>query len=256
MDIDKYLRRISVAAQEPPSQHYLKTLHYQHLLHIPFENLDIHWGREILLDNERMFDKVIRERRGGFCYELNGLFFSLLSHLGFSCYLVSARMPQADGTLSPEFEHMCILVQLHGEVFLCDVGYGKGPVYPLKVLADSPQISLNTFYRVRKKSDDGWWLDESDNGQDFAEKYFFSPKTRNLIEFIGRCQYQQQNPESHFREGKMITQATPNGRKTLTEKMLIVNSRGERKEYYLLNEDDFYIKLEEHFGIRRPTGLA
>ncbi|MEQ8414800.1 MAG: arylamine N-acetyltransferase [Imperialibacter sp.] len=253
MDIDKYLHRIDVSAREQPGVRFLKHLHYQHLLHIPFENLDIHWGKEILLDTERLYKKIIEQKRGGFCYELNGLFYSLLTQLGFTCYMASARMPKPDGNLSPEFEHMCILVQLAGEVFLCDVGYGKGPVYPLKVLEENIQMSLNQFYRIRKKDEVGWWLDESDDGQAFEEKYLFSPKRRTLIEFIPRCLYQQTDPESHFRNGKMITQATPEGRKTLTEKMLIVNSRGKRTEHYLLNEDDFYIKLEEHFNIHRST---
>jgi len=252
IDIDKYLHRIGLPQREAPSLQFLRALHRQHLLFIPFENLDIHWGREILLSPEKLFQKIVVDKRGGFCYELNGLFHLLLSELGFRCYMASARMPQTDGSMSPDFEHMCLLLQLKGEVFLCDVGYGKGPIYPLKVLVSDMQMSLNQFYRIRKHDETGWWLEESDDGQVFEGKYLFSPKKRALIEFIPRCQYQQRDPNSHFRKGKMITQATPDGRKTLTEKMLIINSRGERTEHYLLNEDDFYIKLEEHFGIRRP----
>lgn len=253
LNIERYLQRIEVAGQQPPDLTFLKTLHRQHLLHVPFENLDIHWGREILLDYVKLFNKLVHEKRGGFCYELNGLFYALLTQLDFPCYLVEARMPQPEGVLSPAFEHMCILVQVQSEVYLCDVGFGKGPVYPLRITSADMQISFNQFYRIKKDGEGGWWLEESDNGLDFEKKYFFSPKRRGIVEFVDRCQYQQRNASSHFRKQKMITQLTPEGRKTLTEKMLIVNNRGQKQEHYLLNEDDFYIKLDEHFNIKRPT---
>lgn len=256
LDIDRYLQRIDVAGQQQPSLAFLKTLHRQHLLHIPFENLDIHWGREILLDYEKLFHKVVDEKRGGFCHELNGLFFVLLTQLGFQCYLAAARMPQPGGELSPNFEHMCVLAQVENELYLCDVGFGKGPIYPLRISSSDLQMSFNQFYRVRQEGNTGWWLEESDNGLDFEKKYLFSPKERGIVEFVDRCQYQQRSDDSHFRKQKMITQLTPDGRKTLTEKVLIVTSRGQKKEHYLLNEDDFYIKLEEHFYIKRPTGWA
>ncbi len=256
MNVDAYLQRIDIAHREPPGLPFLKLLHRQHLLHVPFENLDIHWGTEILLDLERIFEKIVRGKRGGFCYELNGLFHSLLEHLGFHCSLVSARMPKPDGSLSPEFEHMCILVHLEGQILLCDVGFGKGPTYPLKVQSEEMQMSLNNFYRVKHLGESGWWLEESSDGHIFEQKYLFSAKKRSLIEFIDRCYYQQNDPDSHFKKGKMITKATSTGRITMTEKMLKLTERGENKEYLLLNEDDFYIKLEEHFNIKRPTNRA
>lgn len=256
MDIAKYLHRLDILSPQPPSLPFLKILQRQHLLHIPFENLDIHWGKEILLDNNKIFDKVVRLKRGGFCYELNSIFFLLLSNLGFRCYLASAKTLQENGKLSPDFEHMCILVQLEGNYYLCDVGYGRGPISPLLVKGNQMQISLNQFYRIRQVPESGWWLEESVNGQTFDRKYLFSPKKRNLIEFVDRCQYQQRNPGSHFKRGKMITQATSGGRKTLTEKLLVIDNNGEKKQHTILNQDDFYIKLEEHFDIKRPKDWA
>lgn len=256
VDTQKYLERIGLGKANATGLQLLKQLQRQHLLSVPFENLDIHWGREILLDPKRIFKKIVELQRGGFCYELNGLFCELLNQLGFDAYKASARMLRDDGTMTPDFEHMCVLVKLGAEVFLCDVGFGKGPSYPLRVLSNSIQIDLNEFFRITKHGQEGWWLEQSDDGSTFEKKYLFSGKKRKLIEFIDRCYYQQNSPDSHFKKQKMITQATADGRITLTEKLLIITSRGIKTEHTVLNEDDFYIKLGEHFNIRKPTDLA
>lgn len=251
-DVRAYLRRIGIEKPEPPSLSLLRKLHRQHLYQIPFENLDIHWGREILLDLQRVFNKIVTGQRGGFCYELNGLFCTLLLKLGFPAYPISVRILRDDNTLTPEFEHMAVLVENEGSIWLADVGFGKGFLSPIKIGAGEPQIDFNKFFRI-KKEENGWWLQESDNGESFSSLYFFTPKRRTLVEFIGRCQFQQRDPASHFRKQKLISIASPEGRVTLTDRQLIVVERGVRTETSLLNEDDFYIKLEEYFGIRRPT---
>lgn len=248
LDIEKYLQRIGIGQQEPPSLAFLKKVHLHHMLHVPFENLDIHWGREILLDYQRIYRKIVEDRRGGFCYELNGLLFAMLTKLGFNCYIVSARMPKGKD-LSPDYEHMAVLTQLEGKVFLCDVGHGKGFMAPLRVVSALVQMDFNKFYRVVKEGDIGWWMQESDDGLKFESKYLFSPKRRNIIEFIERCRYQQTDPKSHFKDQKMITQATVDGRVTLTDKMLIVHAKGHRNITNILNNDDFEAKLQQCFGI-------
>src|SRR5204862_6646887 len=131
--IDKYLSRIAYAGPRDPTPQVLSALHERHLLSVPFENLDIHLGREIVPDERRIVDKVVAERRGGFCYELNGAFAALLRALGFEVDMLSARVPRADGTTSPEFDHMTLLVRAEGERWLADVGFGECFVHPLRL---------------------------------------------------------------------------------------------------------------------------
>ena len=90
-----YLARIGAAVPEAPSLDALASLHRAHLLAVPFENLDISLGRPIRLDRDAMYAKVVGARRGGYCYELNGLFALLLRHLGYAVTLVSARVATA-----------------------------------------------------------------------------------------------------------------------------------------------------------------
>ena len=93
MNKNEYLRRIGIEEKEiEPTLENLKLLQRRHLLNVPFENLDIHWKRPILLDSDNFYEKVVNKKRGGFCYELNGLFNELLKEIGFQTKIISARV--------------------------------------------------------------------------------------------------------------------------------------------------------------------
>ena len=94
-----------------------------HLLAVPFEDLSIHANERIVLDVNALFDKIVRARRGGFCYELNGLFGALLQTLGFEVVMLSGGVMNPRGEFGPEYDHMALLVTL-GERWLVDVGFG------------------------------------------------------------------------------------------------------------------------------------
>src|SRR5437016_7551475 len=103
MDTNAYLERIGYRGRIRPNLDVLRGLHRKHLLSIPFENLDIHLGRPIILSKNAFYDKIITLRRGGFCYELNGLFATLLDEMGFKVSMLSARVARKSGGLSPDF---------------------------------------------------------------------------------------------------------------------------------------------------------
>jgi len=104
MDIAAYLERIRYEGGLEPTQDVLSNLHYANLLTVPFENLDIHLDRLIQLNEEHLFGKIVTQRRGGFCYELNGMFALILRELGFQVDLLSAEVFE-EGRFSPEFDH-------------------------------------------------------------------------------------------------------------------------------------------------------
>src|SRR3954469_4622706 len=110
MDLQAYLRRINYPGNQAPTAAILCELHRAHLLAVPFENLDIHLGRAISLNQDALFNKIVTRRRGGFCYELNGLFALLLRGLGFEVTLLAAGVARADGGFGPEFDHMTLHV--------------------------------------------------------------------------------------------------------------------------------------------------
>src|SRR3989442_6922162 len=112
MDTEAYLERIGNRGPTRPSSRVLRRLHRRHLLSIPFENLDIHLHKPIILNEAALYDKIVKHRRGGFCYELNGSFASLLKKLGFKVSMLSAQRATKCGGFSPDFDHMTLLAQL------------------------------------------------------------------------------------------------------------------------------------------------
>lgn len=98
MDVSAYLRRINYHGSLAPAAQTLRELHRAHMLSVPFENLSIHERQPIVLNDEALFAKVVEHRRGGFCYELNGLFAALLRAIGFDAVMLSAGVAKADGS--------------------------------------------------------------------------------------------------------------------------------------------------------------
>ncbi len=140
MDTVSYLNRISCRGSLRPGIDVLRRLHRQHLLTVPFENLDIHLGRPIILDQALFFQKIVKNHRGGYCYELNGCFAWLLKNLGFRVSLLSASVATNNHRYSPDFDHMLLLVRLK-EPWMADVGFGD-------LFADQNNSTIPTHKRI------------------------------------------------------------------------------------------------------------
>src|SRR5688572_18227184 len=109
MDVDAYLQRMNYQGLRSPTAETLRQLQLAHLFAVPFENLSIHSSQPIILEDGALFEKIVGQRRGGFCYELNGLFAALLRSLGFSVDMLSAGVANKDGTFGTDFDHMLLL---------------------------------------------------------------------------------------------------------------------------------------------------
>lgn len=251
MNVGEYLLRIGFSESQPsPSVELLRSLQRSHLLAVPFENLDIHWQRPIVLDTGRFFTKIVAERRGGFCYELNGLFNELLRLLGFQTRLVSARVFNGSEH-GPEFDHAAIIVTIAGQEFLTDVGFGAFTAEPLRFLLDEEQSDASGTFVIRRREDDGYFEVMKQEDGVWRSEYMFTDAGRELSEFAEMCDFQQYAPESHFRKGKLCSIMIEQGRKTLTDRSFILTTNGSKNERPVDSESDFYKTLELEFGIRR-----
>src|ERR1043166_10075365 len=112
MHIEAYLKRINYEVPLEPTPETLRALQMAHLMAVPFENLSIHAGEPIVLNEDALFGKIVENRRGGFCYEANGLFAGLLRELGFDVAMLSAEVGRGNSDFSPPFDHMALLVRL------------------------------------------------------------------------------------------------------------------------------------------------
>jgi N-hydroxyarylamine O-acetyltransferase len=247
MDAPAYLRRIGYSGPATPTLETLRCIHRAHLETVPFENLDICLKRPIILNEDAFLHKIVEEKRGGFCYELNGAFAALLREIGFRVTLLSARAPRKDGSPGPEFDHLTLRVDLD-DPWLVDVGFGECFLEPLLLRTGIEQRQDQGAFRitqegaslsVERQQHDGSWKTE----------YLFTFMPRQLADFAEMCHYHQTSPESHFTQKPLCTRATPNGRITLSDLKLIVTDNGARQERLLASEEEWRTVLKNNFGL-------
>jgi len=147
VDITAYLDRINYHGPLAPTAGTLQELQVAHLLTVPFENLSIHTKEPIVLDDNALFEKIVRRRRGGFCYEANGLFAALLRALGFDVKMLSAGAANAKGGFGPDFDHMALMCDIN-ERWLVDVGFGDSFREPLLIDKTGEQRQGERAYRI------------------------------------------------------------------------------------------------------------
>ena len=250
MNIDTYLERINYQGSREPNKETLQALHLAHMLAVPFENLSIHWQEPIILNEQDLFEKIIDRGRGGFCYELNGLFAALCQALGFDVSKLSAGVSNGDGTYSPEFDHMTLLVTLEDR-WLVDVGFGDSFREPLLLDSQGEQQQYGRNYKVHKEND-SYIMSQQKDGQEWETQYRFNLRPFQFADYVPRCQYHQTSPESHFQRSRICSLATENGRITLSDMRLITTTlAGSREEKELPSEATYNQTLATHFGIKQ-----
>lgn len=251
IDIQEYLTRLRYIGEVRPNLESLIALQKAHLLSVPFENLDIHARKRIVLDPDRLFHKIVVMKRGGFCYELNGLFHLLLQKLGFHATLAMGRVyDRTRSAYGPEFDHMLVLAKVDGQTWLADVGFGDFAMRPLKVTLDEPVTDLNGQFVIERHTDEYFRVSRySPEEMRYLPEYLFSKTERSLSDFTEMCLYHQTSPESHFTRQKLCSVATATGRVTLTDAKIIVTENGTRTVCEITDELEFDRALAQHFNI-------
>jgi N-hydroxyarylamine O-acetyltransferase len=233
-----------------PTAETLRRLHLAHLLAVPFENLSIHWGEPILLRDNALFDKVVARRRGGFCYELNGLFAALLRGLGFDVAMLSAQVFGEAGVFGREGDHMALLVTL-GERWLVDVGFGDSFREPLLLDERGEQTEGRHGYRIEEAAEGRRVLSRREEGGTWKAEYRFRLAPHVYADFAEMCRFHQTSPDSHFTQNRICSLATPDGRLSLSGRRLITTRGGEKQELELADESEVAEVLRERFGVAR-----
>ena len=225
--VGRYLERLGVPKPDTPTLGALRALQAAHLREIPFENASVLRGDQIPLDLPSLVDKVLGRGRGGFCYELNGLFAALLEALGYTVFLRSARVFQEGATVGPPFDHLCLEVPLDGERWLVDVGFGYSFLEPLRLMESVEQEDPSGRFRLlpvagSEGAVDVEWLhsDGSWRGQ-----YRIDPGTFALADFEPMCEVQRTSADAPFVHGWMLSRATADGFVTIMHRKYIL-SRG------------------------------
>lgn len=242
MNIEAYLKRINYDGPLAPTPETLRDLHVAHLLSVPFENLSIHSGEPIVLDEDALFTKIVEKKRGGFCYECNGLFAGLLRALGFEVAMLGAGVARPQGGFGPNFDHMTLMVTL-ADRYLADVGFGDSFLEPLLLDERGEQFQGTRSFRI-VEDDDHLILT-----RDSEPQYRFTLQPYGFADYEEMCRFHQTSPESHFTKNLICSRVTGDGRLTLSGMKLITTAGAQRDEQTVATQEEYDRILREQFGV-------
>ncbi|MFH8972611.1 arylamine N-acetyltransferase [Streptomyces sp. NPDC017890] len=259
--VDAYLSRLGAEYPAWPTVDALRELHLRHLRNVPFENLSVHLGEEITLEQERLLDKVVGARRGGFCYELNGLFGALLAALGYEVTLLAARVYGDGGRLGIPYDHLALRVRtVDGGDWLADVGFGAHSHGPLEFGERGEQEDPGGTFRVAEAGPDEAGVRgghdsaraaDLDVLRDGKSVYRVELRPRVLGDFVSGAWWHSTSPQSHFLQSPVCSRVTEDGgRVTLSGRRLVsTTADGRREERELDTDEEVLAAYRDRFGI-------
>lgn len=246
MRLNDYLARIGYTGSFHVDYETLIALHRAHLLAIPYENLAIHLGQYLPLDNQAIFDKLVTARRGGWCYEMNGLFAWALREMGFSVTFLAGAVNRSMKGNRADYNHLVLLVELD-KPYLADVGFGNGFLFPLPL---DPGIYSQMFltYQLSQEADHWLFQNHAYGGPGFD----FTLTPHPLADFRAKCHELQTSPESSFVRLTVCHRFLPDSIISLRGAVLSrVTSHGVIKRT-IENELTYRSVLHEQFDLRLP----
>ena len=250
--LDAYFERIRYDGDVKPTLETLRALQRQHVLNVPFENLDVQLGRPLTTDPEAALDKIVFRGRGGWCYEQNGLFGWILSKLGFSVTRVAAAVMRLDRGPVSSANHLCLIVGIPERAdrrYLADVGFGGSLIDPLQ-LAETDDVQAPFRVGLRRLDDGHWQFWENDGGGEFSYDFLAEPGDERAL--ADRCAFLQNDPASGFVLNLVAQRRTPDEHKTLRGRVYTVRGTSGRKETIVPSPDVLMELLVHDFGLHVP----
>lgn len=255
MDVAAYAERITYAGPLSASADTLRALHEAHVFAVPFENLDIHLGRPISLDLEALYRKVVLGRRGGYCFELNGLFAQLLESLGFRVHHLMARVEWGATSVGPQ-SHRVLLVTVNEQRWLADVGFGgNGLIAPLP-LEDNHQTSQYSEMFRLSRGDQGDYRLACRVAESWEALYSFSLERHPPVDYTYANYFHSHSPASIFTQKRICTKPTTDGRIVLQDRRLKVRMRGHSRVHHIQTVEEYRDTLRRDVGIALSAAEA
>jgi N-hydroxyarylamine O-acetyltransferase len=241
--LHQYLRRINYGGPLSPSRQTLYGLHRAHLLAIPFENVDVQLRVRPTLDIDAIFQKIVVRERGGWCYEMNALFGSILRELGFRLDYVAAAVNRQRSGERAFMNHLAMIVHVENG-YLADVGFGNGTLAPLPLREGTFNDSRFEF-RLTKHGE--WW--RFHNHRHNGATYDFTERPYELADFEVKMRMLASTAESPFVQHLVVGQLTEDGMITLTNAALQVHRAKELSEETAPSAKELQRILREHFRL-------
>lgn len=255
MNVEKYLDRIKLKGSLTPNSSLLTKIHHHHVANIPFENINNYLGIPVSLDLDSLYEKIILSKRGGYCYELNGLLHHLLLSLGFNARLLAANLYDGENVLLESF-HAVIQVELENQNWLLDVGYGSdGQLTPL-MMSEKEQQQRDNLYQFSKSTNEKILFSRFNPKNGWHKLMQISLEEVDLSFFNLRNLYHQESTESMFKRNFMCSMYS--SKSSYSIKNTLYSSTQENKTFSqaLSNEEELLNILEKDFTIKISKNMA
>lgn len=242
-----YLARIGYQGPVSADMGTVRELMRRQLFTVPFENLDVQAGKIVSLVPEEIVEKIVHRKRGGYCYEVNGLFAMALEALGISYQFVAAR-PMFYPVRRPK-THMAIVASIEGEKWLCDLGFGSyGIRAPMLLDADELEVRQDDDFFVLKKEETGYLLQAMVDGV-WTSQYAFDLSPQEWIDFTPANYLNSTHPDAVFVQKILVVLHNQNGRSILFGDNLKIIEGG-RVTNTIVAKHERDSVLENVFGLR------
>jgi N-hydroxyarylamine O-acetyltransferase len=252
IDLDAYLARIGYSGCLDPTVETLRGLHFGHATCIPFENLDILLGRGITLDLKSLQAKLVERRRGGYCFEHNTLFAAILESLGFAVTRLAARVRFGSKTIRPR-SHMLLSVDVDGEPWLADVGFGgEGLLYPICLHQEDEARQGVWRYRVYPEGE--VHVLQSLHAEGWFDLYAFTREIQYPVDYIVSNHFTSTYPDSPFVRSLVAQRNGPDVRWALHDRELAEERPDGKATRSLPDDDALLATLADVFHLHLPVG--
>ena len=255
MNLQRYLSRVGYSAETRPDIETLRGLLRAHVCSVPFENLDVQLGRPLTTAVEHAYDKIVGRRRGGWCYEQNGLFGWALSEIGFEVTRVAAAVMRDDLGDAAYANHLALLVRdpQGTGTFLADVGFGGGLFEPLPLAEHDAWHE--PFSVGLRRLDDGHWQFWEDAG-DGEFSYDFRPEAAREDALARKCDFLQTDSESSFVLNLVVQTRAPGRHTSLRGRVLTRRNASGEEVTTLASPSQLVQILASEFGLDLPEIAA
>jgi N-hydroxyarylamine O-acetyltransferase len=255
MQLDDYLDRIRWHGPVTPTLDTLGGILRAQSYGVVFENLDVQLGRPLTTSIRSAYDKIVDRRRGGWCYEQNGLLGWALESMGFDVTRIAAAVMRAERGEVSTANHLALLVSLPGDTraWLVDVGFGGSLGAPLPLEACSQDHA--PFQVGLRRLDDGYWQFWEDDGDgEFTFDFEATAADEKALE--ARCTYLQTSPDSGFVKNAVCQLRRPTSHITLRGRVLTTLDENGKKEQLLGSAAEMVAVLDSTFGLSIPEAAG
>ncbi|WP_205503953.1 arylamine N-acetyltransferase family protein [Rufibacter psychrotolerans] len=250
LNISRYLARIGYTGDTAPTLETLRQLHYLHALTFPFENLNPFLKKPVPLDIETLQRKMVEDARGGYCFEQNQLFSHALQALGYKVKGLAARVLwNVPGGVTTARAHMLLLVEVEGEEYLADVGFGGlSLTAPLRLHDLSEQRTTHETFRLVPLEDE--YVLQARIQDTWKPLYRFGLQEQFTADYEVSNWFTSTHPRSPFVTGLLVAKVTPEARYCLRNNELSVHYvHGKSKRQFITTPGQLYTILKEGFDL-------